>query len=93
MALSGEKTPDLSVIREGVSRPSVELQLGHPIQVIRHKDGGASVIYAYPVGNNHSEFRAMGHGAMDIMTLGLGELVGTPIELGCGGKQQKIMVL
>jgi hypothetical protein len=37
-------------------------------------------VYSYELGNAPSAGRAIGHGVMDVLTLGLWEVVGTPIE-------------
>jgi len=37
-------------------------------------------VYEYQIGNEPSAGRAIGHGVMDVLTLGLWKVVGTPIE-------------
>lgn len=88
MALSGKKDPDLSVIRKGADRSEVELQLGSPIKTSLREDGTTTSIYEYEVGNEPSPGRAVAHGAMDFLTLGLWEVVGTPVEVINGNKYQ-----
>ncbi len=80
MALSGKENPDLGAIRVGASRGEVELQLGPPIQSASLEDGRRADVYAYEIGNEPSAGRAIGHGVMDVLTLGVWEVVGTPIE-------------
>ena len=41
-------------------------------------------MYEYEVGNEPSAGRAAGHAIMDLLTLGLWEIVGTPIEASQG---------
>jgi hypothetical protein len=80
MALSGEDNPDLGAVRMGAQRGEVELHLGAPIKTVSLQDGRRADVYEYQIGNEPSAGRAIGHGAMDVLTLGLWELVGTPIE-------------
>ena len=80
MALSGKQDPDLGAIRVGASRGEVELQLGPPIQSASLDQGLRADVYAYEIGNEPSAGRAIGHGVLDVLTLGLWEVAGTPIE-------------
>ena len=80
MALSGEQDPDLGAIRVGATRGEVELQLGPPIQSASLDQGLRADVYAYEIGNEPSAGRAIGHGVLDVLTLGLWEVAGTPIE-------------
>jgi hypothetical protein len=86
MAVSGQESPNLAVCRVGADRADVQAQLGMPISE-RILDNGDSVCtYEYEVGNEPSVDRAVTHGAMDVFTLGLWELVGTPMEAVQGEK-------
>ena len=80
MALSGEENPDLGAIRVGAARGEVELHLGAPVKSASLDDGRRADVYQYQIGNQPSAGRAIGHGVMDVLTLGLWEVVGTPIE-------------
>jgi hypothetical protein len=80
MAMSGSENPDLGAIRVGASRGEVELHLGSPIKTTPLPDGRRADVYQYEIGNEPSAGRAVGHGVMDVLTLGLWEVVGTPIE-------------
>jgi hypothetical protein len=80
MAMSGKENPDLGAIRTGASRGEVELQLGPPIKSASLDDGVRTDVYAYEIGNEPSAGRAIGHGVLDVLTLGIWEVVGTPIE-------------
>ena len=86
MALSGKNDPDLSVIRVGATRGEIELQLGPPIE-IQVADGYKNEIYAYELGNQPSGSRAFAHGALSFLTLGLWEVVGTPLEAVRGDRK------
>jgi len=80
MALSGEKEPNLGAFNVGSTRGEAELQLGSPVSSVTNPNGTRTDIYEYELGNEPSAGRAIGHGVMDILTLGLWEVVGTPIE-------------
>lgn len=87
MAMSGKKEPQLGAVRAGATRGEVELQLGHPVEA--HEENGRRVdIYEYEIGNEPSAGRAIGHGVMDVLTLGLWEVAGTPIEATQGDKKR-----
>ena len=45
-------------------------------------------IYEYEIGNTQSPGRAAGHAVMDVLTIGLWELAGTPIESFDGQKYE-----
>lgn len=80
MALSGSENPDLGAIRTGASRGEIELHLGSPIKSTLLEGGQRADLYEYEIGNEPSAGRAAGHAAMDVLTLGIWEIVGTPIE-------------
>ncbi len=80
MALSGEKEPNLGAFNVGSTRGEAELQLGSPVSSVTNPNGTRTDIYEYELGNEPSAGRAVAHGVMDILTLGLWEVVGTPIE-------------
>ena len=80
MALSGDHNPDLGAIRIGAQRGEIELHLGAPVQTVSLENGRRADVYEYQIGNEPSAGRAIGHGVMDVLTLGLWEVVGTPIE-------------
>lgn len=88
LALHGEETPDLSVIKIGAVRDDVELQLGKPYSAEKQNDGGERVRYKYQVGNDPSALRAMGHAALDVASIGLWEIIGTPIEVSVGDEYE-----
>ena len=87
MAMSGKKDPDLSVVKVGADRQEVELQLGSPIK-IASESKSLIAVYEYEIGNAPSAGRAIGHGVMDVLTLGGWEIIGTPIEGVTGDKYQ-----
>jgi hypothetical protein len=80
MAMSGSENPDLGAVRVGATRGEVELHLGTAIKTTPLPDGGRADVYQYEIGNEPSAGRAIGHGVLDVLTLGIWEIVGTPIE-------------
>jgi hypothetical protein len=72
MAISGDHNPDLGAVRSGASRGEVEMHLGAPIKVSSVGNGLEAATYQYEIGNEPSAGRAIGHGVMDVLTLGLG---------------------
>ena len=88
MALSGKEEPNLGAIRVGSTRGEVEMHLGSPFTSTSLEDGMRIDIYEYEIGNEPSAGRAIGHGVMDVLTFGIWEIVGTPIEGVQGEKRQ-----
>lgn len=88
MAMSGKEEPNLGAFRVGSPRGEVELQLGSPSASVTNPSGGRTDIYEYELGNKPSAGRAAGHAVLDVLTLGLWEIVGTPIEAFQGEKRR-----
>lgn len=81
MATSGKPTPDLSTIKVGSTRGEVEALLGAPVQsVTSSESGNRTDTYECEIGNDPSAGRAIGNAVMDVLSLGLYEVVGTPSE-------------
>jgi len=91
MALSGKENPNLGMVRQGASRGEIELTLGPPVSTVSIDEGKRIDIYEYEIGNEPSAGRAIGHGLMDILTFGLWEVVGTPIE-GFQGSKHRLQI-
>lgn len=87
MAMSGKETPNLGMVQVGASRGEIELTLGPPGKTVTLKNGNRMDVYEYEVGNDPSVGRAAGHAVMDLLTLGLWEIIGTPIEAVQGDKR------
>ena len=92
MALSGEEAPNLAACRVGAPKSDIEVQLGPPVSVTTLPDGSQSCTYEYEIGNEPSPGRAVAHGAMDVLTLGIWEVVGTPVEALQGSKYRMTVV-
>ena len=80
MALSGSPNPNLGAVRTGASRGEIELHLGSPSNTTLLEGGHRADVYEYEIGNEPSAGRAAGHAVLDVLTLGLWEIAGTPIE-------------
>ena len=88
MALSGKKEPAIGAIKVGSTRGEVEIHMGSPSTSTILEDGTRIDVYEYELGNEPSAGRAVGHGVMDVLTFGIWEIVGTPIEGFQGEKRQ-----
>ena len=86
MALSGKQQPELGVVRVGATRGEIELQMGAPVQTLQESANSRIDVYEYEIGNQPSAGRAVGHAVMDVLTWGLWEVVGAPIEAFQGDK-------
>ncbi len=91
LALDGEDQPDLSILKPGVERTRIEAELGQPNSVVALDGGRTQSTYYYEIGNESSGGRAAVHAGMDVLTLGLWELVGTPME-AMQGEDMKLVV-
>jgi hypothetical protein len=79
MAMVGKPDPNIGVLSVGQDRGIVLLNLGQPDQTLTTETGRMDVFHLER-GNQQSIGRAAGHAAMDVLTFGLWEVVGTPIE-------------
>jgi hypothetical protein len=81
MALSGKEEMNTSILYPGVPRQAVISRLGEPVSSNIDEEG--NYIDAYPLvkGNEPSSTRAVVHGTLDVFTLGLWELMATPMEV------------
>jgi hypothetical protein len=93
MALSGNEQKDTSVFYEGAERSFVHAKVGLPEMAVQDKDGYWIDTYYIVKGNDPSAGRAIGHGVMDVLTLGLWEVIGTPIELAAGSEQHDRFII
>ncbi|HEX3357486.1 MAG TPA: hypothetical protein VHS31_10990 [Tepidisphaeraceae bacterium] len=82
MATHQEPHHDLSVLKPGHSRSEVLAELGKPVDT-EMRDGHRVDVYSFTQGQDglFNVGRAVGHGAADVFTFGLWEVVGTPTEM------------
>ncbi len=88
MAANGQNGPDLKLLTQEYSRKDVERLLGSPVSSYQLQDGQMIAQYNVEARTEPSISRAAGHGVMDLFTLGLWELVGGPMEMYRGRRQQ-----
>ena len=86
MASKGSDETDLSVLQPGTPRERVEFALGKPIAASRAETPKNVVSYQYFTGDEPSVPRAVVYGVLDVATLGVAEVVSTPIESLQGDK-------
>ena len=93
MATQQPSRKDLSVLTKGVDRSRVIAELGSPLTTEK-KDGKRTDVFncrqGYSTGAKAG--RAIFHGVADFFTLGLWEVVGTPIEAVASGTDVKVSV-
>ena len=84
----------MSVFNKGTPRTQVIAECVKPLETEVKKDGCKSDIFVFVQGYSSGEkaSRAIFHGAADVLTLGLWELVGTPIESVADGTEVKLEV-
>jgi len=90
MAMHGQEDANLSVLTVGQDRGIVDLNLGGPSKTYI-SDGIRVDVHEVQKGNAPSVGRALGHGALDLLTFGGWELIGTPVE-GFQGKTYTISI-
>lgn len=93
MAAHQPEKKDLSVLNEGTPRSHVIAEIGAPVHTDELEDGKMD-IYKFVQGYTKGEKvgRAIFHGAADVLTLGIWEVVGTPIELIADGQDATLEV-
>jgi hypothetical protein len=93
MATQQPSRKDFSVLTKGVDRSRVVAELGTPLTT-EVKDGKRTDVFAvrqgYSTGSKVG--RALFHGVADVFTLGLWEVVGTPVEAIASGTDVKVGV-
>jgi len=87
VAMSSQRSTfkgDVGLLRVGAERIQIEATFGPPATITPMQDGRTKVTYRLDP-NAHSEgarsAAVAGHLAMDLLTLGLWEVVGTPLEI------------
>ena len=81
MALHGKREPNMGDLKKGMSIEEAHFILRDYEPAISFTgDGDRIEEYKIELGNAPSGGRALGHLAMDVLTFGLWEVVGTPME-------------
>lgn len=95
-AIKATQQPDkrnLTVLRTGVPRTHVVAELGTPTWTGTH-NGQTTDVFAFKQGYSKGvkAGRALAHGAADVVTWGLWEVVGVPVEMLADGTNVKVAV-
>ncbi len=93
MAMSGKEQKDTSVVFPGSPRDVVVAKLGPPETTSKDADGNIVDSWLIIKGNAPSGGRAAMHAGLDVFTLGLWELIGTPVEMGAAGEERTRYVI
>lgn len=84
MASKEQTRKDLSILRVGGDRDDIVQVLGAPYMTTRNDDGSCKDVYKLvedAQSKGAKTLSVVGHAAMDVVTLGLWEIAGTPLEL------------
>ena len=88
MAAHQPSRKDVKVFSHGMPRSLVVSEVGAPVTA-ETRAGKRVEVYAFTQGYSKAArvSRTIGHGAADVLTLGLWEAVGTPTEAAFNGKR------
>ena len=92
MAASGHKTQDTSILFPGSNRAVIMSKLGPPETSKKNEDGTMTDSYLIKEGNEASSGRAWAFAGLDLLTLGLWEVVATPYELAQGETAYRVLI-
>jgi len=93
-AMNQPDKKDVSVLDRGTPRYEVIGELGMPVDTQLSDDGKKIDVYSFTQGYSKGAkaARAFGHGVMDVATLGLWEVIGTPTEAIASGDKVVVRV-
>lgn len=94
MAASQPDKKDVSVFNVGTPRTHVIAEAGKPVYTKENSDGTLTDTFVFVQGysSGAKAGRAFFHGAADVLTLGLWEVIGTPVEAVADGTEVKVQV-
>ena len=94
MAANQPDKKDVSVFNVGTPRTHVIAEAGRPIYTKENSDGTLTDTFVFVQGysSGSKAGRAIFHGAADVLTLGLWEVIGTPVEAVADGTEVKVEV-
>ena len=92
MAASGHKKQDTTVLFPGSNRAVIMSKLGPPETSKKNDDGTTIDSYLIKEGDEKSSGRAWAFAGLDLLTLGLWELVATPYELAQGETSYRVLI-
>ena len=93
MAAKQPSKKNLNILAPGTPRALLIAEFGAPIHA-ETKEGKRIEVYSFRQGYSKAArvSRAIGHGAADVFTLGLWEVVGTPTEAVFDGREMVVQV-
>jgi outer membrane protein assembly factor BamE (lipoprotein component of BamABCDE complex) len=93
MAANQPEKKDVGVLKPGTTRSAVLAEFGTPIETSM-RNGARVDIFTFTQGYSSAEkgARAVLHGAADVLTLGLWEVAGTPIEGYASGTKVSVEI-
>lgn len=94
MAVRQPDRKDLNTLKIGVTRNDVIADLGAPTVTNTNLEGNKEDVFQFRQGYGTAvkATRALIHGAADVLTLGLWEVVGTPTEAIFSGKAMAVKI-
>ena len=94
MAANQPTKKDVSVFNIGTPRTHVIAEAGRPLHTKEKADGTLTDTFVFVQGysSGSKAGRALFHGAADVLTLGLWEVIGTPVEAVADGTEVKVLV-
>jgi hypothetical protein len=94
MAANQPDKKDVSVFNAGTPRTHVIAEAGAPRHTKENADGTLTDTFVFVQGysSGSKAGRALFHGAADVLTLGLWEVIGTPVEAVADGTEVKVQV-
>jgi hypothetical protein len=93
MAAHQPEQKNLDLLKASTSRSSILAEFGTPVNT-EQVDGEKTDVFKFKQGYSQGAktARALGHGAADVLTLGLWEVVGTPTESVFKGKDMAVKI-
>ena len=94
MAANQPDEKDVSVFNVGTPRMHVIAEAGRPMYSEKNADGTLTDTFVFVQGYSSGSKggRAVFHTAADVLTLGLWEVIGTPVEMTADGTEVKVQV-
>lgn len=95
MATQQPDSKDLNFLTTGTQKERVDAELGAPISCKENPDRTTLAVYKFKQGYSKGAKagRAFFHGAADILTCGLWEVVGTPVETVATGTDTTVTIV
>ncbi|OEU70744.1 MAG: hypothetical protein BA863_14765 [Desulfovibrio sp. S3730MH75] len=95
MAANQDDAKEMSIITEGQPRSVMLGEFGQPVSTVTRSDGTVEYdVFSFRDGysGGAKAGRALFHGVADVFTLGLWEIVGTPVEAVANGDQMSYKI-